>query len=273
MSQRHPRGTLFASGHTTPAGLATLITARKPVSKPVKARAAEAANPIPSRADDVYARLLQAINDGRFRPGDRVLETEIADWLMVSRTPVREALRRLESEDVLARATQGLTVAEMGEDELFELYDLREALEATAAEFAAHHATAGDLRELQRVLELEAHVPQHDNLSMAAVNRTFHITLAAASHNRYLSKTLNAMQDAFLRLPSTTFSMGGRPGKALEEHSKIVEAIAARDPAAAARHARAHIRASRRTRIRLNEQVRKLASERDGPGKPPKVWR
>ena len=262
-------GTTLGSGQRISSGNGAKVA----FSNPVKARAVKVANPTLSRADDVYDRLLQAINDGRFRPGDRVLETEIADWLMVSRTPVREALRRLESEDVLARATQGLTVAEMGEDELFELYDLRETLEATAAEFAARHATAGDLHELQRVLELEARVPHHDNLAMAAMNRNFHIALTASSHNRYLSKTLNAMQDTFLRLPSTTFSMEGRPGKALEEHSKIVEAITARDPVAAARHARAHIRASRRTRIRLNEQVRKLASERDGPGKVPRVWR
>jgi len=236
-------------------------------------RAGEAANPTPSRADDVYAKLLQAINDGRFRPGDRVLETEVAAWLMVSRTPVREALRRLESEDVLARGTQGLTVAAMVEEELVELYDLREVLEATAAEFAACNATPADVRELQRILELEARVADGDLARMAAVNRNFHVALAAAAHNRYLQKTLNAMQDAFLRLPSTTFSMRGRPILALAEHRRIVAAIAAGDAGAAARHARAHIRASRRTRLRLNARVQNKAADSGGPGKPPRAWR
>jgi len=221
----------------------------------------------------VYARLLRAVNERRFRPGDRVLEAEVAEWLRVSRTPVREALRRLESEEVLVRGTQGLTVAAIADDEVLELYDLREVLEGTAAQYAAQRATAEDIAELREALAQEAQVSRQDPVGMAAANRRFHVALAAAAHNRYLSKTLNAMQDAFLRLPSTTFSMEGRPGLALEEHTRIVDAIEAGDAAAASRHARAHIRASRKARIRLNERVRAATPSDDGLGMPPRALR
>jgi len=234
---------------------------------------AEVADISPSRADSVYARLLQAINDRHFRAGDRVLEVEVADWLMVSRTPVREALRRLESENVLARGTQGLTVVAMTEEETLELYDLREVLEGAAAEFAVHNASPTDLQALQHALERESRCPDDDPHLLAAINRDFHIALATAAHNRHLSKTLNTMQDVFLRLPSTTFSMPGRPAKALAEHNRIVEAIVRRDVAAATRHARAHIRQSRGTRLQLNQKVQQANEARDGPGKLPRIWR
>jgi len=248
----------------------------KSIPKPTVKMRNGPASVAPSRADSVYAKLLQAINDGRFRAGDRVLEAEIAEWLMVSRTPVREALRRLESEDVLARGTQGLTVVEMTEEETLELYDLREVLEGAAAEFAVRNATSQDLLALQRALEHEEHCADENAHRLAAVNRDFHVALVTAAHNRHLSKTLNTMQDVFLRLPSTTFSMPGRPAKALAEHRRIVEAIERRDAPAAARAARAHIRQSRSVRLLLNSQVQQASEARelnDGPGKRPRIWR
>jgi len=225
-----------------------------------------------SRADEVYFQLLQAINDGRFRGGDRVLEAEIAEWLRVSRTPVREALRRLESEAIVARGTQGLTVVAMAEEELLELYDLRESLESTAAEFAARNARPEDIRRLRRALDQEARCAPEDAQRLAAINREFHLALNSSAHNRYLEKMLNTMQDIFLRLRSTTFSVPGRPAKALVEHTRITDAIEHGDAAAAARAARTHIRQSRRTRLRLNQTVQHDATG-GGPGRPPRAWR
>ena len=179
------------------------------------------------------------------------MEESVAKWLDVSRTPVREALRRLESEDVLARGTQGLVVVEIGEEELLELYDLRERLEEMAASFAARNASAADRKRLRRVLAEEEACDPRDAATLASINREFHRVLAAAAHNRYLVKTMNGLQDVFLRLRSTVFSLPGRPRLALEEHRGIVQAIERRDAPAAARAARLHIRASRRSRVRL----------------------
>lgn len=212
-----------------------------------------------SLAQRVYDELLHAINDGRFRPGMRVLEDDVAEWLQVSRTPVREALRRLQSEDVLARSTQGLVVLEIGEDELFELYDLRETLEATAAQWAARNANTDDRRLLARVLKQESNCRDDAPADLAAINRDFHRAVARAAHNRFLYKTLNSLQDAFLRLRSSTLSLPGRAKQALDEHRDIVSAIERGDPVAAAKAARRHIRRARRDRLQLNGTVRAAA--------------
>ena len=89
-----------------------------------------------SRADSVYSRLLQAINRGELTPGQRVRELEIAQWLGVSRTPVREALHRLESEDVIAKSEHGLIVPLMDDTQIEALYFMREVLEGAAAALA-----------------------------------------------------------------------------------------------------------------------------------------
>lgn len=208
-----------------------------------------------SLAQKVYTELLKAINHGRCRPGDRVREGDVAEWLRVSRTPVREALRRLESEDVLVKGTQGLVVVEIGEDAVFDLYELRETLEASAAAMAAKRATAADRRVLARILKDEAERRENDTTGLAAINRKFHGALAQAAHNGFLLKTLNSLQDSFLRLRSTTLSMPGRPKLALEEHRAIVRAIERGDANAAGRAARKHIRESRRYRLQLNRLV------------------
>lgn len=199
--------------------------------------------------------LLQALNDGRCRPGDRILEADVAKWLKVSRTPVREALRRLESEDVLAKGTQGLVVVEIGEDEIQDLYELRETLEAAAARLAAARATPADRQLLARLLKQEAECDHEAARHLARINRDFHRALAQAAHNGFLLKTLNSLQDAFLRLRSTTFSLPGRPKLALEEHRAIVRAIERRDAGAAARAAKRHIAQTRRFRVQLNKLV------------------
>lgn len=232
---------------------------RKSPDEATQGRSRSAA-PGRSLAAAVYAELLKAINDGRFRPGDRIMETAVADWLRVSRTPVREALRRLESEDVLAKGTQGLVVVAMDESEVEELYDLREALEVTAARFAASNASTTDLRALRGLLDEQARCGDGEAAALAAINRNFHVALAQASGNRFLLKSLNALQDAFLRLRSTTFSLPGRPALALAEHRAIVRAIERGDAAGAARAAGRHIRESRRCRRRLDQPVT------NGPG-------
>jgi DNA-binding FadR family transcriptional regulator len=156
----------------------------------------------------------------------------------------------------------------LGEHELLELYDFRETLEATAAEWAARNATAADRELLVRVLKDEAACRDDAPAELAAINRRFHRALAQAAHNRFLTKTLNSLQDAFLRLRSSTLSLPGRPRLALDEHRAIVRAIERGDASAAAKAARQHIVRSRRDRIQLNKIVRP-DSERDGITRAP----
>ena len=94
---------------------------------------------------DAYSLILSAIDNGTYRPGDRLVESELADRFGVSRTPVREALQRLETQAMLKRDGRSLIVATLDHNQLAELYTVRAELEALAARLAARHATPEEL--------------------------------------------------------------------------------------------------------------------------------
>src|SRR5215813_13087595 len=107
-----------------------------------------------SRSEFVFAALRDAIWDGRFAPGERIPEEEIARSLGVSRTPVREALRRLQERGMLSvGAGRTLVVAELSRQQVLELYAMREILEGSAARFAAQHANEAEVDMLHRLLD------------------------------------------------------------------------------------------------------------------------
>src|SRR5262247_4831520 len=110
------------------------------------------AAPNRSRADFVYESLRDAISDGRIAAGERVREEEVARNLGVSRTPVREALQRLQQRGLLSFGpTRGLVVAQLSHEQVVELYAMREILEGSAARFAAQHASPGEIALLHRL--------------------------------------------------------------------------------------------------------------------------
>ena len=195
-----------------------------------------------SAADYAYAALRQAIVAGEFQPGRRMREIALSEWLGVSRTPVRQALSRLEVEgllEVLPRA--GLVVASLDDGAMAELYDMREALEGTAAHLAARNAGPRDIETLESLVELERALPD-ETAVLYRHNLRFHQALHAAAHNRYLLKSLQALHDALALLGPTTLSSPERLREARREHRRIVAAIARRDPRSAEAEARAHIR-------------------------------
>ncbi|MEM7171812.1 MAG: GntR family transcriptional regulator [Pseudomonadota bacterium] len=203
-----------------------------------------------SRADHVREEIRGAIQSGRYKPGERIREAEVADWLKVSRTPVREALRRLESEGLLTfESWRGVVVADLDRQQISELYAMREVLEGAAARLAARHIDEGEIELLDLLLERADETAGADEL--AAVNRQFHETIYAAAHNRYLVQTLAQLRNALALLRGTTFSIPGRAAAAAEEHRVIVSAIRERDPDKAEAAARSHIRAAQRARLRL----------------------
>ena len=102
---------------------------------------------------DAYSLILTAIEGGTYRPGDRLVESELAERFGVSRTPVREALQRLETQAMLVRDGRSLIVASLDHNQLAELYTVRAELEALAARLAARHATPEEVRVLAQMVE------------------------------------------------------------------------------------------------------------------------
>jgi DNA-binding GntR family transcriptional regulator len=202
-----------------------------------------------SRSEFVFASLRGAIWEGRFAPGERIPEEEVAHSLGMSRTPVRDALRRLQERGLLVvGAGRSLVVAELSKQQVLELYAMREILEGSAARFAAQHANEAEIDLLDRVLdELDKH--QDDARALVSLNGRFHRAICEAPHNRYLIATLDGMHDALALLHGNTFRVPNRRSESHAEHRRIVLAIERRDADQAEQAARDHVRQAQRTRF------------------------
>ncbi|MBD3787555.1 MAG: GntR family transcriptional regulator [Sphingomonadales bacterium] len=200
---------------------------------------------------DAYTLILEAIDAGVYRPGDRLVESELAERFGVSRTPVREALQRLETQSMLARDGRSLIVASLDHNQLAELYVVRAELEALAARLAAKHAAPEEIRVLQDMIEEDrAHVD--DPLALSRANKRFHRQIHLASHNRYLVQQLDLVHRSMALVATTSLAAEGRGETALAEHQAIVEAIRAGDGEGAALALRRHISKAFETRLKLD---------------------
>lgn len=203
-----------------------------------------------SLAELAYAKLHGAIQKGEFAPGARLMEVEVAKWLKMSRTPARDALRRLETEGLLVHEPRfGLVIASLDYQAVVELYSMREVLEATAAGFAARHASEFEVIQLSEYIAEEKGL-QGDLEALARHNKRFHRALHRAAHNRYLLRSLTTVEDSMGLLGKSLMTIPARAKSALDEHAKIVRAIEGRDPKAAAEAARTHVRTAMRERLK-----------------------
>ncbi len=203
-----------------------------------------------SRAGQVYDQLHEWIRSGRLPPGTRVREEEIARTLAVSRTPVREALSRLQTRGLVEQSNGGLSVVALTRPQIMELYAMRGVLEGAAARFAAENASPSDVATLQHVSMQFARFAG-EPAGFAKVNMIFHEAIYEAAHNRYLMRMLADLNDSLTLLPSTTFAVPGRSEVAIGEHERIQKAIEAKDADGAERAARDHIRNALQARLEL----------------------
>jgi DNA-binding GntR family transcriptional regulator len=203
-----------------------------------------------SRSEHVYRRLRDAIRQGEFKSGHRVMEIEVAQWLNVSRTPVRDAIRRLESEGMLEHEPRnGLVVARLDRQAVMELYVMRETLEGTAARMCARHASDMEVQDLVDLVERERQM-QGDFEGLTQHNWRFHAAIHRGAHNRYLEKSLAAVNDSMGLLGTPLMLLPHRAQTAAAEHARIVEAIQRHDADAAEAAARDHVRAAQRERLK-----------------------
>lgn len=206
--------------------------------------------PDPADDGDLYDRILASVDSGEFAPGARLLETELATRFGVSRTPVREALRRLETQGVVTHEPRkGAVVATLDYDQLGELYAVREVMEGLAARLAARHASEAEILLLREMIAEDEKVLDPRGQSQA--NKRFHRQLHQCSHNRYLIQTLDPIRRSMALLTKTTFSFPKRIADSNAEHAIIVDAIEARDGDAADAAARKHIANAYAVRLRL----------------------
>ena len=200
---------------------------------------------------DAYTLILEAIDEGMFKPGDRLVESDLADRFGVSRTPIREALQRLETQSLLARDGRSLIVASLDHNQLAELYVVRAELESLAANLAARHATDEEVAVLQDMVD-EDRALVGDPEALSRANRRFHKQVHLASHNRFLVQQLGLVHRSMALLATTSLAAEGRGEDALAEHQAIVSAIASHDAGAAGEALKAHISKAFVTRLKLD---------------------
>ncbi len=200
---------------------------------------------------DAYTLILDAIDGGMFKPGDRLVESDLADRFGVSRTPIREALQRLGTQSLLARDGRSLIVASLDHNQLSELYAVRSELEGLAARLAARHATPEEVRVLQLMVKEDMDLVGDAN-ALARANRRFHKMIHLASHNRYLVQQLDLVHRSMALLATTSLAAEGRGEMALSEHGAIVDAIENRDEDGAYAALKTHISQAFETRLTLS---------------------
>ncbi len=223
-------------------------------AKPVKSKkAGSGLDTLPTRdtKPDAYEKLRDAILSSELEPGTLLIESSLATLFNVSRTPIREALTRLEQDGLLARDRNRLIVRERTPDEILDIYEVRILLEAAVAHDAAERRTSHDIRKLQSLLTKWNSVDQKNDLQMLEVNREFHMTIWRASHNESLIDLLARLNLHIARFPATTLSSPGRWDQAGKEHVAIVRALELRDGAGASQLAKEHFQNARDIRFTL----------------------
>lgn len=200
---------------------------------------------------ELYPQLRSAIESGELAPGEWLVEAPLAQRYGVSRTPVREALRRLEQDGLVERGERGLQVRSRSPEEILEIYEVRVMLEGFAARLAAVRRTELDLARLERAAEIMEHLQSPEPVAQSQSNLSYHQAIWRSSHNATLMDMLHRLQGHLTRYPATTLSRPGRWPVVLEDHRQLIEAIREGQAERAQELAEAHMAAARDIRLKM----------------------
>jgi DNA-binding GntR family transcriptional regulator len=204
-----------------------------------------------SRARELYDVLREAILAGSLKSGERLVEESIAALASVSRTPVREAIRRLEADGLVEDSGSGPVAVSVRSDALAEMCVVRETLEALASRLAALGRTELDLLTLEDLAARWRAALENDASEdeLVRLNHAFHETMWQASGNRYLVEQLRVLRGRIELSGRSTLGSPERAAEAMSEHAALIEAVARRDADGAEELARLHFRRAMAIRL------------------------
>lgn len=216
---------------------------KKPAGKPPARRGT-------GLGEVAYNGLLEGIRRGDFRPGEPIREEHVTAWLKISRTPVRDAMRRLEAEGYLVHERhRGAVVATLDDQAVTELYALREVLEGAAAAMAARHASDLEIRQLEQLIDDSARAK--DPKVLIEYQRRINDLIHQAARNRYLIKAMRKLRETLFLVGTVVTVMPNRPAMLLREHREILAAIKKRDARKAEKVMRSHVCSALQSRLQL----------------------
>lgn len=194
-------------------------------------------------SDEVYERLRAAILEGLIQPGVRLVETRLSEQFGISRTPLREALQKLEQEGLVsARPGGGVVVLELTKADIREISGIRQVLEGYAAKLAASRLTQQDLDKLAQIVErTERALEKGDRAEVARLNSEFHGIINRAAGSKRLLKLINSFRQHFFNTKIAEYFTDEELRYSIEGHWRILNALKARDGEAADREVREHL--------------------------------
>ncbi len=200
-----------------------------------------------SLVDLVETTLEEAILSGQLPGGSALAESDLAQALGVSRSPIRDALKRLAHKGLVeARPRRGMVVASFSQDQIQDFFHLREALEGLAARLAAERISAEEIQGLRRHLDtVEREMGTGGSRGYPSGDDDFHVRILRGARSRQLEGTMEGIQSRVRLLRRRSGAARRRARQAMAEHHAILTAIEARDAAAAEAGMRQHIRNAR----------------------------
>lgn len=192
----------------------------------------------------VFESLREAIIDGRLKPGERVMEIQLAEKLGVSRTPVREAIRKLELEGLLVMIPRrGAYVADISLKDIIDVLEIRSALEGLAASLAANRIDEDELKLLrEKAIEFKKCIENNDVQGMINRDSEFHEIILKASKNKKLITIIEGLKEQVQRFRVAYFTEYNMTTNLVKEHQSVLEAIEEKDPEKASKYAQQHIK-------------------------------
>jgi DNA-binding GntR family transcriptional regulator len=195
-----------------------------------------------TRSDNVYERLREAIVTGRARPNERLIEADLAAQLEVSRTPIRESLKKLAAEGLVISRRRGWIVREHTSDEIREIYEARSALEGYCARLAAQRGTEA---EIQGIVSLhrgeDKAILKSSRERLVEVNDLFHDAIISAAHNERLACIVRTNRNYYFNFRIASLYTDEEAEASIAGHEAIICALLDRDPERAEREVRWHI--------------------------------
>jgi len=214
---------------------------------------------IPLR-DIVFQKLREAIITGKMGPGDRLMEIKLANEMGVSRTPVREAIRKLETEGlVIMNARKGAVVAPINEGVMKEILEIRKALESLACQLVAAKAHPEDIQRLRDInAAMRKAIDEGDIETITERDVEFHETITALAANSHLTSMLDQIKEHLYRYRLEFIKELKNKYVLADEHDRLVDALETKNAKAAGREIEKHIELQERYIINTLEQVRQV---------------
>jgi DNA-binding GntR family transcriptional regulator len=191
----------------------------------------------------IYEHIRQAIFNGDLKAGDRLVEKELAETMKVSRTPIREALRKLEAEGLIKHVPRkGVVVKGFSREDIIEIYSIRQALEALAITYTVKNITQEEIKKLRELIEkMEELTEKDDTVNLFNTSQEFNEIIFKSCRMPRLINLISTYQEYLERFRVVTMGKKERKIEALKDHKEILQAIIDRDEERAEKLVRRHL--------------------------------